>query len=483
MQANESTSGVVADGPTPNEAAADLLDRAGFDASVAERLTVTGDDDPFMPSVFRVGAAAATTIGAASLATTEIWRERTGQVQTVALDRRHAAGAYVGENFIRVHGELAEVPAAVTGDFAGIPFLQTGDGRWVRVHLGQPRYHDAAQQVLGCEDTMESAREAAKKWPSAAELEKTLVENGAIATMVLRREEWAEHPQGKIIVNLPLFLIEKIADSDPMPFSKNPSRPLEGIRVMDMTSVIAGPTCCKFLGQHGADVIRMTAPNVRGAPRHVMNTGFGKLSAHLDLREAEDLEKMGALLDGADVLVQGLRPGVLASYGFGPEAAAERRPGIIYLDLSAYGHTGPWAERPGYDTMLQSSSGMADEEGSIRNPDGSPAGVPTVASDYSTGYIAALAIQTALLRRAREGGSWHIRVALAATNEWLQNFGRVRAEHYPEIDREAFTDYFMVSESPFGTLQHLRIPEQLSETQPFWARTTAPYGTHPAVWK
>lgn len=459
-------------GPSATEAAANLLSLAGLDPGLTERLTVEGSD-PQLPSSLRIGTAASAAIGAASLAVSEVWRRRTGRTQTVKIDTRHAAAAYRTERYAVVEG----IPRPAMGGRFGSDFYRTADDRYIRFHTGLPHYRQAALDVLGCEETREGAVAAVRTW-KAFELEQALADRGAIPAVVLTEEEWAQHPQGREVIKLPPVEIVKLADSPPQPFTPG-DRPLSGIRVIDLSRVISGPTCCRFLAGHGADVMQLTAQSVTSGGLTDIATGFGKRSAWLDLRT--ELDTFGRLIDGTDVLVQAMRPGVLSSYGFSPEAVAARRPGLIYVNLSGYGHMGPWADRPCYDTILQCNDGIAHDEAVFRGG-GEPVGVPCQAMDHSTAYFAALGILSALIRRSEEGGSYLVRVALAGTGEWIKGLGRVDGTKLADPDGSAYEDLMAEMDTPFGATRYLRPPEQLSETPPFYARPSAPYGTDEPAW-
>ena len=460
-------------GPSANEAAAGLLTAAGLDPALIRQLTVTGADPQF-PAIFRIGTAAAAAVGAASLAVTEVWRQRTGRVQTVSVNMRHAAATYRAERYAHVDG----IPPVERGDRLGLGFFRTADDRFIRFQTSLPHHRQAALEVLGCDDTHAAGLAAVSQW-NAFDLEQAIADRGGIPAVVLTHDEWARHPQGEAVLSLPVVEITKIADSPPQPFGES-ERPLGGVRVIDLSRVISGPTCCRFLAGHGADVIQLSAPGIADWGLMDIATGFGKRSAWLDLRT--DRDAFGALVDRTDVLVQGMRPGVLASHGFGPEAAAERRPGIIYVDLSGFGHLGPWADRACYDSMLQCHDGIA-YEGALYREGGEPVGLPCQVMDHSTAYIAALGVVAALTRRAHEGGSYLIRVSLASTGEWVKQLGRVDGARLVDPDRTAVEDLMSIMDTPFGRVHYLPPAEQLSETPPFYAIPTAPFGTHEPVWE
>ena len=219
------------------------------------------------------------------------------------------------------------------------------------------------------------------------------------------------------MAKLPLFSIEKIGDAPPLKLAAA-DRPLAGLRVLDLTRIIAGPVCGRTLAVHGADVLLVTASHLPSIRSLVIDTGRGKLSASIDLREASGRETLTALLRDADIFVQGYRPGAIAGHGFSPQDAARIRPGIIYVSLCAYGQEGPWADRRGFDSLVQNASGLNDEEAyafGAREPQATPRPLPAQVLDHATGYLLAFAAMAALKRRMAEGGSWHVRLSLAQT--------------------------------------------------------------------
>ena len=206
-------------------------------------------------------------------------------------------------------------------------------------------------------------RRAVSQW-DALELEETIIAANGTGGMVRSMEEWAGHPQAAAVAFLPLLEIKKIGDSPPEALPDG-SRPLSGIRVLDLTRVLAGPTCARTLAEHGADVMKITAPHLPSIGAQEYDTGHGKLSAHLDLRQQSDLETMRELVRQADIFSQGYRPGTLAKRGLSPEDLAAIRPGIVYISLSAFGRLGPWSQRRGFDTVVQTVSGITDRQGEL----------------------------------------------------------------------------------------------------------------------
>jgi len=251
--------------------------------------------------------------------------------------------------------------------------------------------------------------------------------------------------------------------------------------------VLAGPTCARTLAEHGADVLKITAPHLPNLGYQEFDTGHGKLSAHLDLREQRDVDVLRGLVREADVFSQGYRPGTLGSRGLSPEELAALRPGLVYVSLCAFSHAGPWASRRGFDTVVQTVSGITSRQAEVvpgKTP--GPQFYPVSAIDYCTGYLMAFGALVALARRAREGGSWLVRISLAQVGKWIVDLGEVpetAARDAPaEFAPEELERWSMVTETPSGRLRHLRPTVQLSETQPYWARPSVPLGYHKPEW-
>ena len=451
----------------------DLWKIAGGEPAALERVTLTGAD-PILPTDFKIGTAASAVIGAGALAASELWRLRTGRGQSVSVDLRSAVAAFRSERYLRARDQR---DLHRRDPLFG--FYKAGDGRWIQIHSNMPHHHDGALALLGCEGTREAVAAAVGRW-KAGDLEDAFAAAGLPTGMVRSRAEWQAHPQGAEVATLPLLEIVKIGEAPPEPAGEG-SRALSGVRVLDLTRVIAGPVCGRTLAAYGADVLVVSSrhlPNLLGL---VVDTGFGKLSTSLDLREADDAAQARALLRDADVFCQSYRPGALARLGLGPEDAARLRPGIVYVTLSAFSHAGPWRERRGFETIIQSVSGMAHEQGMAVGAEG-PQHLPAQVVDHGTGYLAALGAQMALARRAREGGSYLVRVSLAQTGRWVDGLGRVDGRHTRDLALEDVQDLVADMDSPFGPLRHVVPAARFSETPAFWSRPSVPLGTHAPAW-
>ena len=458
---------------TPFAALEHLWASAGCEPAALERVTLTGND-PMLPTDVRIGTAAAAAIAAAALAATEFWRLGTGRAQAVDVDVRAAIAAFRSERYLRVDGGPA--PDRRSPLFG---FYRTGDGRWVQVHANLPHHEAGHVKFLGCQETPESMAEAVGRW-KGQDLEDALNRAGLPAGLVRSRDEWLDHPHARAVAELPLLEIVRMGDSPPQPRGVA-DRPLSGVRVLDLTRVIAGPECGRTLASYGADVLHVTSPHLPHLPSHVMDLGMGKRSAWLDLRRARDADRLRALIEGADVLSQSYRPGALATLGFAPEEVARLRPGIVYITLSAYGHAGPWRERRGFETLIQSVSGLAHEQGFGAGLD-RPQHLPAQVVDHASGYLAAFGALVALARRAREGGSYLVRVSLAQTGRWVDALGRVSGRHVADQTPADVGDLLAERDSPFGRLRHVVPAARLSETPAGWPQSAVPLGTHEPTW-
>jgi hypothetical protein len=233
--------------------------------------------------------------------------------------------------------------------------------------------------------------------------------------------------------------------------------------------------------------LKITAAHLPNLGYQEWDTGHGKLSAELDLRTPGNVDILRGLVRQADVFSQGYRPGTLAGRGLSPEELAALRPGLVYVSLSAFGHAGPWAARRGFDTVVQTVSGITTRQAqAVPGKTPGPQFYPVSAIDYCTGYLMAFGAMAALARRTREGGSWLVRISLAQVGKWIVDLGEVPAAALKDVPAE-FTAgelerWSTASETPAGRLRHLKPAVQLSETPPYWARPSAPLGHHRPVW-
>jgi len=464
--------------PSPTKVLAGLWQAAAQPAAALDAVTLTGAE-PALPSSFAVGTAAQATVAAATLAANELWHLRTGRRQRVAVDMRHAGIEFRSERYLRIDGKPPDEHRDRT-----VGVYRTGDGRWIRLHTNLPHHRAGTLKLLGADYDRASVQRAIDKW-EAFKLEDAAAAAGLVVTATRSFEEWDAHPQGTAVTRLSLFTIERIGDAPPQPLPPG-ERPLAGIKVLDLTRVIAGPVCGRTLAAHGADVLNISAAHLPFMEALVIDTGRGKLSAQIDLREASGREKLAALLRDADIFIQGYRPGAIAQYGFSAAEAARRRPGIVCVSLCAYGHEGPWAGRRGFDSLVQNADGLNVAEAEAAGASGTnpePKPLPAQALDHATGYLMAFGAMIALKRRATEGGSWHVRCSLAQTGHWVRGLGRIEGGlALPDPSFEDVRDLMEDSASGFGRLTGVRNSAVMSETPTRWVRPSVPLGTNVPEW-
>jgi crotonobetainyl-CoA:carnitine CoA-transferase CaiB-like acyl-CoA transferase len=459
---------------TPREILADLWTLAGGDLAALDAVKLSGEE-PQLPSSFRVAAAAQASIAAAGLAAAQVWKLRSGQSQDVTVDMRHAVVECRSERYLRVDGKP---PPPAWDAIAGI--YKTRDRRFVRLHTNFRHHRDAVCKVLNCKPERDDVQAALMQWDGEA-FETAAYAVGGVVAMMRSHQEWSAQPHAKALAALPPISIEKIGEAAPKPWPSG-ARPLSGLRVLDLSRVIAGPVAGRTLAAHGADVLLISGPDLPAIPWLTIDTGRGKLASFVELKSERDRGNLRDLLAQADIFSQGYRPRALAALGFSPEDAAMINPGIIYVSLSAYGHAGPWAERRGFDSLVQTATGFNQAEGQSAGVEG-PKELPAQMLDHATGYLMAFGAMMAKARQSVQGGSWHVRVSLAQTGRWLWNLGRVvDGLKTEDLTADAVMPFVEEVPSGFGPLRGVRHSAALSKTPAFWARPAMPLGSHPPQW-
>ena len=457
------------------DALASIWQHAGLPPEALGGVSLSGSD-PVFPSSFAVGAAAQSTIAAAALAACELAHARGTPRQQVAVDMVHAAAECT--NWFSLDGEVPELWDPISG------LYRCADGH-VRIHANFAHHREGALRLLGLDPdvAVRSDAEAALRQWRALDFEDAAAGRGLVVSALRSFAEWDATPQAQALAAQPLFTLERIGDAPPMalpPLSAD-QRPLTGIRVLDLTRVLAGPVGGKALAAYGADVMLVNSPKLPNIAA-IADTSRGKLSTHIDLRTGAGQADLQRLLADAHVFVQGYRPGGLADLGFGPEALARARPGIVAVSLSAYGTKGPWAGRRGFDSLVQTAMGFNQAEGEAFGHAGKPRPLPMQILDEATGFLMAFGAAAALWRQQREGGSWLVRVSLAQTGHWLRSLGRVQLDAQQQALRPDIEPYLVTTPSGFGQLRALRHSALLSRTPAAWTRPSMPPGSHPPVW-
>jgi crotonobetainyl-CoA:carnitine CoA-transferase CaiB-like acyl-CoA transferase len=437
-----------------------------------DSLSIIGGDDPVFKTPWRVARAGSAALGAVGLAVSDLWRLRTGKPQSVTIDRHAAAASLRSNTYVLQNGQRPVSWDPLAGHYP------TRDGRIMFLHTNHPHHRAGALRITGAKaETREALAEAVAQWDGLA-IEQAIADGNCVGGLVRSREEWNAHPQGVAVARLPLIDIVRIGEAPARPLPEGP-RPLSGVRALDLTRVLAGPTSGRVLAENGADVLHIAAPHLPYQTELLMDTGHGKRCAWVDLTKPTGIETMTALLRGADIFTQGYRPGTLAERGFSPEKVAALRPGIVCVSICAYGHEGPWSNRRGFDSIVQNVSGLSATQGSLAKP----RNLPVQALDYIAGYLGALGAMVGLARRAEQGGSWLVRVSLVQVAHWLAGLGTVEpGRGIAELPEAELAGYLTESEGLFGRLRHLKPVVQLSETPAHYAKPAEPLGTSPARW-
>lgn len=462
------TSGLPAAASPPADAAGALAAAALLaDAGVAPFAIDVQHAGLVLPSVFRVDVAATAAVAALTVAVARVAEARGGPLPDVSVDGRAAQLSFRSERYLTVDGALPDEPwAALSGDY------RAAAGGWVRVHANFAHHGDAACRALGV-PAERDALAAAIAACDAVAVEEAVLDAGGAAAALRPAAQWAAHPQGRADAATPVVALEAIGPADPRRWAPAPDRsvrgPLAGVRVLDLTRVIAGPVAGRVLAAHGADVLAVSATRLPQIDLLVIDTGFGKRSTLLDLRRAPDRAVFDSLLAGADALVESYRPGALAALGYGPAELAERAPGLVVVDVRAYGRRGPWALRRGFDSVVQLASGIAATGAAATGVD-RPVPLPCQALDHATGWLAALAVVAGLLRQRAEGGSWRADVALSTTAAWLQGLGTDPAGLAVADPTAAdVADLLVETDSAHGRLRHVAMPGRLGAIPTGWS--------------
>ncbi|MDM0057987.1 CoA transferase [Variovorax fucosicus] len=455
------------------QALAGLWQRGGMPSEALAFAQLAGAD-PVFPSSFAVGTAAQSTIAAAALAACELGHVRGTPRQQVAIDMLHAAVECTG--WFSLDGRVPDPWDAFSG------LYRCADGH-VRIHANFAHHREGALRLLGLDPATakrSDAEAALLNW-RALDFEEAAAQRKLVATALRRFDQWDATPQGQAIAAQPLFTIDRIGEAPPLalPPLRDDARPLTGLRVLDLTRILAGPVGGKALAAHGADVMLVNSPVLPNIEA-IADTSRGKLSAHVDLKTDAGRATLRHLVGDAHVFTQGYRPGGLSELGFGPAALAQARPGIVYVSLTAYGTQGPWATRRGFDSLVQTAMGFNHAEGEAAGDAAKPRPMPMQILDEATGYLMAFGAAAALCRQQREGGSWHVQVSLAQTGQWLRGLGRV-ADGLTQA-RPPVEPWLEPSDSGFGRLLAVRHSALLARTPAGWPRPSMPPGSSAPVW-
>jgi crotonobetainyl-CoA:carnitine CoA-transferase CaiB-like acyl-CoA transferase len=463
----------------------ELMAIRALNAPVEGEVTITGAD-PFYKTPFRIGETAASVLAATGVAANDLWALRGGQRQNVSVAVREAAATLRVVDYTMKRGDDGTYSRMQMSDSMRhmMTITQpwpTADGRYVLPHFNLPHLQRRVLGVLGCESTSASVSAAVRQWNSD-ELEAAIAEARGCGGKVRTREEWLAHPHGAYLATRPVVEITKVADSAPEPLPAG-ERPLSGIRTLDLTRILAGPTAGRTLAEHGSDVLMVAAPDLPQVPEFVRDLSHGKRSCFLDLNIAEQAARFRELIGSTDIFLNGYRPGRLRARGFGVEELARLRPGIINVSISCFGSGGPFAERAGWEQVAQSVTGLAYTHGHAIGA-GQPKLAPAPMCDYLTGYLAAYGTMLALARRARDGGSYNVQVSLCQSAMFYQRQGLVEqfGDAPEQLNDDELGRLYVQEACSYGDLKTLGPVLRMSQTPCHWALPTPVFGGDQAAW-
>jgi len=448
----------------------------GGAADVAEVVTVTGPR-AVLPAYFDVTGLATASVACATLAAAEFLAAReVSRPRRVSVDSRAACAAFAAEGlFTPVGWSLPEMWDPVAGNY------RAEDG-WIRLHTNYPYHRAAVERVLGAGDRAAVAA-AALRW-KAGDLEAAVVSAGGCAAVMRSRETWLASPPGAATATATPVVVSEhrlpagraAAESDP-PLSGTVS-PFSGVRVLDMTRVIAGPVCTKFLAGYGAEVLRVDPPGFAEVPALLPETTAGKRTAALDLRLDPDRGIFETLLADADVLVTGLRADALAGLGYGDGTLTAINPALIIASLNAYGWDGPLRHRRGFDSLVQMSCGIA-AAGALAAGRDEPFPLPVQALDHATGYLLAAEVGRALTRRLTRSAVSRIRASLIGTANLLWSLPRpMGSPPKPSPGDFELAD----TGTAWGPARRVPLPGKIAGVTPEWRVEAGPLGRDRPAW-
>jgi hypothetical protein len=416
-----------------------------------------------LPSAFAVTDLACASIAAAGQAVSELLQQHTGRLPALEVDRR-LASFWFATSIRPVGWSVPPLWDPVAGDYA------TKDG-WIRLHTNAPHHRAAAESVLGaCADRAAMASKVAQ-W-AKSDLEQAVVDAGGCAAEMLTWKQWQTHPQGQAVNAEPLIQFTADDSKNPKPWQGSVAQPLAGIKVLDLTRVLAGPIASRFLAGLGADVLRIDPPTWN-EPGVVPEVTLGKRCARLDLHDKTDRAVFESLLKDADILLHGYRADALERLGYGVAVRQKLAPGLIDVCLNAYGWSGPWQNRRGFDSLVQMSSGIA-EAGMQWKKANKPTPLPVQALDHATGYLMA----AAAIKLLGRGGS--ARLSLARTAKLLIEHGAGTDETLRAEDQS--DQGMLVEQTPWGPAHRLQVPLKITGTPLQWALPAGELGSHRAQW-
>ncbi len=465
----------------PLAALDDLLSNVGLSRAEAGAIVSFIGQDPILPAAHRLGASISIPIMAGAVAAVAFHRQRGGPAQDLELDLRQAVHAINPGAFWHptLNGETAPHPLVLDNPFLITPY-RTADGRWVMASGVYP--HMVARWCRFLDVPPDSAKvaRAVAEW-DAFELEETASASGLPVCVVRTPGEWLAHDQGALLAARPVIGLERMGEAPARDFGRA-ERPFDGIHVLSFTHAVAGPTVGRTLAEHGADVLCATRPNDYEHEFIYAEANVGSRSTYIDLDSPVGEKRAAELLAHTDVVVNNHRNGSLERRGLEPRQLAEQHPGLVYVSVTCYGSTGPWAKRGGFDMNGSGASGLMTIEGTESDP---RLPVTALINDYITGYMGAIGATAGLVKRATEGGSWHVTVNLTRTAMWCGSLGLVDPDLAGCDDEHSIREPLAYdAPSPLGNVHMLAPPVQFSQTPPAWPDPIlVPRGSSHAEWR
>ncbi len=474
-----------------SDIAAEVWALAGGNVASLESVVIDGPAH-VLPSAFEVTAVATGVVAAATLAIAEFdSARRNREIAPVVVDSRHSTWSFRDEKHVQIDGETPQVWADLSGYYA------TSDG-FVQIHANFPHHAARALDALGLpSDADREMVEAELFGRDRFEVEDLIVANNGICSAFRSLDEWRQHPHAVHLGSTPPLLrteraardhaeravsqhvIDTMVSADG---SEHNDRPLAGVRVLDLTRILAGPVAARTMAAFGADVIRIGAEDLPSHELSVALTSVGKRFAHIDLRTEPGRETLMGLAASADVVLTGFRPGSLAALGVDQTSLRSARPDLVIAELSAFGATGPWGGRRGFDSITQTASGIA-HEGMRASGGDAPTPLPCQLLDYASGYLLATGIVRSLTDRLSTGSGYDVEVVLARTGRWLEALGRV--DHGLEVPLPSAADVAEFQQerpSPFGLLNHMSQPGSIGGLSGEWTKGPERPGQSEARW-
>ncbi|MHA4870769.1 CoA transferase [Duganella sp. PWIR1] len=440
-------------------------------ASALDAVRIVGEGE--LPSHFAVTDLAVASIGAAALAVQQLTVAQGAAPSTVTVDRR-LASMWFSRSIQPLGWEVPPLWDAIAGDYP------TSDG-WIRLHTNAPHHRKAALAALGCAEDRATVARAVAAWPGLA-LEEAVIAQGGCAALMRSMAEWQAHPQGRAVAAEPLIAFATDASVGASPWRWTANRPLAGLKVLDLTRVLAGPIATRFLAGYGADVLRIDPPGWN-EPGVIPEVTLGKRCARLDLTQPADRAIFDRLLAEADLLVHGYRPAALERLGYGDAFRRQLNPALIDVALDAYGWTGPQSGRRGFDSLVQMSCGIAQHGMTMQGAD-KPFPLPVQALDHATGYLIAAALVRALIARLTEGQTLTARLSLARTATLLTDSlpapGGSSTPLAPATEEDFASS---LEQTEWGQARRLRPPAAIGGAPMTWARPASSLGAAIASWR